>query len=78
MESNDQKKKLPTLEITWDASTYDICLNFKEEDFKNWEFVIAILEMAKIRADQTRKQTMLLGMQQAAETAALRKKIMRG
>ena len=78
MEGNGQAKALPTLEITWDNSKQLIGFAFDPQEFKTWDFVIALLDMAKGQAEQRRRETQLAVMQQAVQEQAIRGKLLRG
>ena len=78
MEGNGQDKQLPTLEISWDNSKQLIGFAFDPKEFKTWDFVIALLDMAKGQAEQRRRETQMAVMQQAIQDQAIRGKLLRG
>lgn len=67
-ETNGEPKKLPAIVVMFDADSQQVGLQFRQEDFKNWEFVCAILEMAKSKAEDLKRIAMAqqLQAQQAA------------
>lgn len=57
--------KLPTLALVWDAEAQRVRLQFDPADFRTWEFVIALLEMAKQAAEMNLRMAHAQAMQQA-------------
>lgn len=79
-------KKLPAVSIGWDAEKQGIQFAFNTGEFKTWNFIIALLEMAKLKAeseqrfqDTAQRQAQLLAMaQQQQHDAAIMNQVMRG
>ena len=51
------------LTIHWDAEAQGVSLSCSAGDFKNWLFVIAVLDMAKAAAEQSHKMQIAQQMQ---------------
>ena len=76
-ESAAPLERLPTIEIVWDADGQRAHLNFKVSDFRTWEFVIAVLDMAKRTAEQQYRMATLSAAQQAGADQAANEMIRR-
>lgn len=74
---SDQEKKLPELKVVFDPEAKSVGLEFKVEDFVNWEFVLAVLRMAVERAKQQRNMAIMENMRKAQESAALMERLRR-
>ena len=61
--------------IQWDPDTQEVMLDFKPAEFKTWDFVLAVLEMAKTYAEQRRKEAVMVAMQKAAMQAQANREI---
>ncbi len=56
------------LTVLWNKKTHSIELSFSHAEFLTWEFVLGILEMARLRADTERRLGQVQQIQaQAAE-----------
>ena len=64
-EAKERYAKLPRITIIWDAEAQDVGLDVDPTQFKNWEFIIACLEQAKMKANNIRE------MQQRAQQAQM-------
>ncbi len=58
------------LVITWDAQTHTVGVRFDSRHFKTWDFVIAVLDMAKQKAEETKRLGQIKHMQRQALEAA--------
>jgi hypothetical protein len=78
----DKAPPLPQMTVTWDATTQGVGLKFDPKDFKNWDFVEAVLKMAIGVAKQMQSQAHMQAHQQralqAAEAERMRRKIIPG
>lgn len=63
---NNAPKALPTIEIAWDQDIQDIKLVFDHEQFKTFDFMLGLLEMARIRLDAQRQLSFAQAMQAKA------------
>lgn len=50
-----EPKPLPHLSIEWDERNHRVRLNFDPDEFKSWDFIIALMEMGKLNAETHRK-----------------------
>jgi len=79
---NGEVKQLPTIMIGWDEEAQVVRLHFQPEQFQKWEFVLAILDMARREAEGQlalgRAQAVGQLMQQAQQDAAVKQQILRG
>lgn len=77
---NGGGRKLPAISVGFDAETQGVALQFDPKAFKSWEFVLAVLEMAKLKAEAQYRVQLAANMQQAlqdkARTDALAQSIM--
>jgi hypothetical protein len=77
MSNGDIKKA--RIEVLWDHGRQKVGLKFDTADFVTWDFIIAILEMAKMEAESQRKIAQMVAMQRQIDMAqqdeALRRKI---
>lgn len=65
--------KKPTLIIEWDAEKQQAQVSFDSQQFKTWEFVLAVIEMAKLQSETNRRVAEVMSIQkQAAESARVR------
>jgi hypothetical protein len=67
---NGGPKKLPTIEVGWDADAQAVALSFDNTEFRTWNFVAAALRMAAEQADQMNKMQQLVQMKQQAMNQA--------
>ncbi len=63
---DEQKKDEPKITITFDPETQGIGIGFDSKDFKTWDFVVAILGIAKDQAEHNRDVARMQAMQQKA------------
>lgn len=79
---NGEPPALPTLKITWDGFNQHVNLDFKPEEFKRWEFVIALLKIAtdqaKARFAQAQQISMMNAMQEQQRAQALAQQLRLG
>ncbi len=61
-----ENKKLPTIEVKFDPATQQIGIVFKVEEFKTWDFIVAVLEAAKQQAIVSGQMARMMAMQQQA------------
>lgn len=71
----------PAMAVIWNEELKDVALQFDNTHFPNWGFVIAVLDMAKRKAEtQMKLQEMRVVQQQqmeAAQAQAIKKQIFR-
>lgn len=72
----DQGKR-PTLHIAWDEKTQTVALGFNPEEFRSWDFIIALFEMAKAGAQQQKAAQVVMQMQAEAQQQAAISKILK-
>jgi hypothetical protein len=60
----------PAIVITFDAQQQAVGLHFDPRTFKTWDFVLALLGMAKAKAEMAKKLAEVQGFQQAAQRQA--------
>ncbi len=65
MEGNGQT--LPTIKVSLDAATQTVALDFDTKQFKTWDYLIAVLDMAKAHAEMNRRMAQNAAMQQMAQ-----------
>lgn len=59
----------PTIRLIWNAEQQSVDIGFNAAEFKNWDFIIAVLDMAKRNAEEQVRQNRLALMQQQALAA---------
>ncbi len=59
------------LVVRFEPGTQMVSLQFNTGHFKTWEFVLAVLEMAKLHAEKCLKAQLIQSMQQQAADQAL-------
>ena len=70
-EQNGQiEQPIKKLVLEWNPERQDVGLSFDPAEFKSWEFIIAILEMAKQKAGGIQKVMQMQHMQQQAQAQA--------
>ena len=74
--NGQQQKRLPTIHVGWDADAQQVTLQFVPDEFKQWEFLIAVLEMAKMKAEMAYKAFQMQQIQ-AAQQAAMQEEAVR-
>lgn len=56
------------INIVFDPDKQSVSIKFKTEDFKTWDYILGILEMAKIQAQFQKQQAMMIAaMNQQAQ-----------
>ena len=74
-------KQLPAIAIGWDAEVQDVAVQFDPKSFKTYEFVIAVLDMAKSKMEKIVKMQHVQQLQanaaEAQRTQALMQKLKR-
>jgi hypothetical protein len=60
-------ENLPQLSIAWNAETQMVQLGFDPDHFKTWDFILAVLDMARQNAEQMKELAKLAAMQQRAK-----------
>ncbi len=61
--------KTPSITIGWDAEAQGVTLHFKSNEFKTWDFVLALLDMAKQKAETLKRVAQMNALQQQAAQA---------
>lgn len=49
---NGKGVPLPTIHVGWNAEAQDIAMTFDSDEFKTWNFLVKVLEMALDRAKE--------------------------
>lgn len=62
----DRDRKIPVIAVAWDEKKQIVGIQFDKAEFRTWDFVIAVLDMAKAQADQHRRMAQIAAMQQQA------------
>jgi hypothetical protein len=73
---NGEKAQLPAIAVGWDAEAQGIQLQFDPGQFKTWEFVLAVLEMA-VRHAETQHRLGSLQKAQLLQAQALQEEAIR-
>lgn len=72
----------PTIKVLWDPEKQEVSVQFQTDQFKTWDFVDAILNMAKAKCQEANRMSKVQQMQQAVAMAQqeqqLRRQIMQG
>lgn len=55
---------LPAIDVIWDSDKQTVLLGFDRDQFKTWEFVVAVLDMAKSFAETQRRLATLRSAQE--------------
>ncbi len=63
--------EIHALVVRFEPQTHNVTLQFNTGHFRTWEFVLAVLEMAKLHAEKCLKAQLIQTMQQQAADAAL-------
>ena len=58
-----------TIKVLWDAETQSVGLQFEQAEFRNWDFVVGVLNMAMDQAKAMRAMCQAANMQKASEIA---------
>lgn len=61
--------QLPQIKIGWNEKAQTVEMDFDPQNFKSWEFVVAALRMALMKAEDTRRLVMAAQMQMQAQQA---------
>lgn len=61
-----QPPKPNTIELTFDPERKLVGLKFDNASFPSWDFVLGVIRMAEISAENLMRQTMAVNMQRAA------------
>ncbi len=69
-ETNGHAKPPPRLVVEWLAERQVVNLQFAPTDFRTWDFVLAVLGMARQKAEQQQKLALGAALQQQMEQAA--------
>lgn len=68
-----------TIAVGFDPARQIVGLQFSTDDFKTWDYVLAILRMAVDQAEQKRKEAQMIAamqaQQQAAQDAVIRQRL---
>lgn len=67
--------QLPTIKLVWDAEQQVVRVEFQPEEFKTWDFVLAVIEMGKKTAEFKQRVGQMANVQQhqaAQQQAAMR------
>ncbi len=79
METNGNAIELPAILVGWDNDSQLVHLKFDTKQFKSWDFVLAVLEMAKSRAQDEKKKAQMEAMRHqvlhAAQAEAIKKSL---
>lgn len=79
LEANGEMQQFPTIKVAWNEETHQVGVAFDTREFKTWDFVISVLEMAKRQAETQARIVQMNALQaQAQEQAqiqALRKNL---
>ncbi len=59
------------LVVRYEPATQNVTLQFNTGHYKTWEFILAVLEMAKLHAEKCLKAQLIQTMQQQAADATL-------
>ena len=77
MELNGSPDKIPALVLGWDEKTQCVHLNFDNKQFRNWDFILAVLKMATLQAETQQKMSQVRAMQQQAMEQAAANEVMK-
>ncbi len=70
---------LPAIHVGWDGVNQGVQLGFDKTQFRSWDFIICVLEMAKAQAEDRRRiglaQQAQMQMMQAAQDQELRRRL---
>ncbi len=78
MEPETPQVVLPTIHVGWNPETQDVMLKFDPKEFKTFTFMIAVLDMAKAKAEKMQQVAMVNGMNEAARAEQLRRQLRLG
>lgn len=77
MEENGNVRELPSVVIGWDAQKQAVHLGWAPE-FTNYEFILGLLEMARLNVDKQKRMAELQALQQAAADQQVLRQLRRG
>lgn len=63
------------IRIGFDPVAQDVSLKFKPEEFKNWDFLLAVLDMAREKAKLMKQQQMMAQMQEMQRASQLARQL---
>ncbi len=70
----------PEIKLIWDKEAQELTFQFETKDFKSWHYLIAMLDMAKRKAEEKLQEQMVMArmvaMKQAHDEAQLRGKLL--
>ena len=66
-----------TLQVNFDTETQTVGLGFNPQEYKTWEFVLAILEMARHKAEDAKRLAFMSAMQAQAQEEQIRRNLRR-
>lgn len=58
------ESEIPTLklDVRWDPQTQEVDLRFNSQEFRSWNFVVAVLDQAKAKAEMILRQQQTAAM----------------
>ncbi len=59
--------ELPTITIAWNQEVQAVGLKFDTKEFKTWDFIIAVLDMARQSAEMQKRVGQMQNLQQAGQ-----------
>ncbi len=65
-ESNGEGRELPTIAVGWDAEGQQVLLQFDAAQFRQWPFVVMVLEMAVKKAEELQRMAAVKALQDRA------------
>ena len=78
-ENGQDKMKLPAIVIGWDEAAQAHAMQFNPAEFKTWDMVLAVLDMARSEAefkrDLVRKASLVQAQRQAQSDMAIRQQL---
>ena len=66
---NGGPQQLPAITIGWDSYHQLVRVHFDTDQFRTWDFALAVLDMAKKEIERQQKTAMINQMQQQASEA---------
>ena len=69
MEANGNTHDKPpaALTVVWDDKHKRVSLQFSQAEFQTWEFVLAVLHMAQIQAEDNKRLAQMADLQRQAQ-----------
>lgn len=74
-EDNGGPKQLPAIMVGWNAESQTVHLAFDNQQFKTWDFVITLLEMAKLQAEDKKRMAVMANLQQQSQERAMAERV---